>query len=198
MSSLDTLDGKGWERMRRLNFLDDEPWDEVSDDARVRWFGHPFEADKLGASLWEFPPGSPGGPLHMHYGVEEMFVVLSGTLTVRTPEGTEELVPGDVVYFPEGPEGLHDFSNPSAEPVRMLAVSTSGSPMSSLTRSGELHGWRRAIPSAPSQSPVTKESSRASICPAASEARRSADASDISKCWPTRGLSPRLRSSGHE
>jgi hypothetical protein len=24
--------------MRRLNFLDDEPWDEVSDGARVRWF----------------------------------------------------------------------------------------------------------------------------------------------------------------
>ncbi len=25
--------------------------------------------------------------MHMHYGVEEMFFVLSGTLTVRTPEG---------------------------------------------------------------------------------------------------------------
>jgi uncharacterized cupin superfamily protein len=110
--------------MRRLNFLDDEPWDEVSDAARVRWFGHPFEADKLGASLWEFPPGSPGSPLHMHYGVEEMFFVLSGTLTVRTPDGEHQLTPGDVVYFPEGPDGLHDFSNPSAEPVRMLAVST--------------------------------------------------------------------------
>ena len=33
-------------------------------------------------------------------------------------------IPGDVVYFPEGPDGLHDFSNRSAEPVRMLAVST--------------------------------------------------------------------------
>src|SRR5689334_20537872 len=32
------------ERMRRLNFLQDEPWDEVNDDVnRVRWFGHPFE-----------------------------------------------------------------------------------------------------------------------------------------------------------
>ena len=38
----------------------------------------------------------------MHYGVEEMFFVLSGTPTVRTPEGEEELSPGDVVYFPEG------------------------------------------------------------------------------------------------
>jgi uncharacterized cupin superfamily protein len=110
--------------LRRLNFLDDEPWDEVSDDARVRWFGHPFKADKLGASLWELPPGSPQSPLHMHYGVEEMFFVLSGTLTVRTPEGEHQLSPGDVVYFPEGPDGLHDFSNRSAEPVRMLAVST--------------------------------------------------------------------------
>jgi len=30
----------------RLNFLADEPWDEVDDDdrIRVRWFGHPFGA----------------------------------------------------------------------------------------------------------------------------------------------------------
>ena len=112
--------------MRRLNFMDDEPWDQVNGESRsrMRWFGHPFGADKLGASLHEFLPHAPGGPLHMHYGVEEMFFVLSGTLTVRTPEGEETLKPGDVVYFPEGPDGLHDFSNPSDEPARMLAVST--------------------------------------------------------------------------
>ena len=94
--------------MHRLNFLADEPWDEVGDDVRARWFGHPFGADVLGASLRELPPGSPGGPLHMHYGVEEMFFVLAGTPTVRTPEGEEQLSPGDVVYFPEGPAGLHE------------------------------------------------------------------------------------------
>lgn len=44
--------------MRRLNFLDDEPWDEVHDDGRRRgrWFGHPFETDMLGASLIELLP----------------------------------------------------------------------------------------------------------------------------------------------
>ena len=41
--------------MRRLNFLADEPWDEVEDDKRVRWFGHPFGADQLGASLSTCP-----------------------------------------------------------------------------------------------------------------------------------------------
>jgi len=59
----------------------------------------------------------------MHYGVEEMLFILSGTLTVRTPEGEEQLSPGDVVYFPEGPDGLHTFSNPTDEPVWLLGIS---------------------------------------------------------------------------
>jgi uncharacterized cupin superfamily protein len=110
--------------MRRLNFLKDEPWDEVDDQRRVRWFGHPFKTDMLGASLIELRPGAAGGPLHLHYGVEEMFFVLAGTPTVRTPAGEEQLAPGDVVYFPEGVDGLHDLSNPAAEPARIIGIST--------------------------------------------------------------------------
>jgi len=112
--------------MRRLNFLDDQPWDEVDEESRLRArsFGHPFEADKLGASLRELLPGAPDAPLHMHYGVEEMFFVLAGTPTVRTPEGEEQLAPGDVVYFPEGEAGLHHFYNSTDETARILAVST--------------------------------------------------------------------------
>jgi uncharacterized cupin superfamily protein len=60
----------------------------------------------------------------MHYGVEEMFFVLTGSPAVRTPEGVERLAPGDVVYFPEGPKGLHDFSNPADEPARIIGIST--------------------------------------------------------------------------
>jgi uncharacterized cupin superfamily protein len=110
--------------MQRLNFLDDEPWDEVQDRHRVRWFGHPLGTDMLGASLIELLPGGPEEPLHMHYGLEEMFFVLSGTPTVRLPEGEEQLSPGDVVYFPEGPDGLHTFSNPTNEPARLIGIST--------------------------------------------------------------------------
>ena len=92
--------------MRRLNFLEDDPWDEVEDDKRVRWFGHPFGADHLGASLIEYLPQAPGGPMHMHYGVEEMFFVLGGTLIVQR-QRERRLSPGSVVYFPEGRDGLH-------------------------------------------------------------------------------------------
>ena len=53
-----------------------------------------------------------------------MFFVLAGTPTVRTPGGEQELSPGDVIYFPEGPDGLHTFSNPTDEPVRMIGIST--------------------------------------------------------------------------
>jgi uncharacterized cupin superfamily protein len=112
--------------MRRLNFLDDDPWDEVNEDfgLRVRWFGHPFGADMLGASLIELLPGADGGAMHMHYGVEEMFFVLSGSPTVRTPDGVEQLAAGDVLYFPEGRAGLHAFSNPAEEPARVLGISS--------------------------------------------------------------------------
>ena len=143
--------------MRRLNFLEDEPWDEVEDDIRVRWFGHPFGTDQLGASLIEYLPQAPGGPMHMHYGVEEMFFVLSGTLTVRTPEGEEELSVGDVVYFPEGRDGLHTFSNSTDEPVRMLGVSTKRFPDVVAYPERGLPGLRHAILNARYPRAATKE-----------------------------------------
>ncbi len=46
--------------MRRLSFLEDEPWDEAEDATRTRWFGHPFGTDHLGASLIEYLPQAPG------------------------------------------------------------------------------------------------------------------------------------------
>ena len=48
------------------------------------------------------PPGEKLWPYHWELGCEEFLVVVSGTPTVRTPEGERELAPGDVVHFPEG------------------------------------------------------------------------------------------------
>ena len=60
----------------------------------------------------------------MHYGVEELFFVLSGRPVLRTPAGVETLAPGDFVFCPEGRAGLHTFGNPTEEPVQILAIST--------------------------------------------------------------------------
>lgn len=110
--------------MSKQNFLSEEPWDELHEDLQMR--SRVFDRrvdDMLSASLHELLPGSPGFRLHMHYGSEEMFFVASGTPTFRNGRTDERLAPGDVVHCPEGLDGLHTFTNPTTEPVRILAVS---------------------------------------------------------------------------
>jgi uncharacterized cupin superfamily protein len=116
--------------MSRLNVYADEPWDRTAEQMRIRtrFFGLPLGAQELGASLHELLPGSTGFHLHAHYGMEEMFFVLSGTPTLRTVDAEEELTPGDVIFCPRGLDGLHTFTNPTDAPARVLAVSTTPAP----------------------------------------------------------------------
>jgi uncharacterized cupin superfamily protein len=111
--------------MARQSFLGDEPWDAVREELqlRTRAFARGVD-DQLSASVIELLPGSPGDRLHMHYGIEEMFFVLSGTPILRNGHTEEQLAPGDVVHCPEGRAGLHTFTNPAGEPARILAVSS--------------------------------------------------------------------------
>ena len=60
-------------------------------------------SELLGASLYELAAGSKTFPYHVHYGEEEILLVLEGRPTVRTPEGERELKPGEAVLFPLGP-----------------------------------------------------------------------------------------------
>jgi mannose-6-phosphate isomerase-like protein (cupin superfamily) len=114
--------------MKRQNLFADSPWDgEDTDSRRCRTFWRPDEA-RMGASLYEFGPGYDGDKVHMHYGAEEMFFVLSGRVIVRNLEGEEELIPGDFLFCPEGRAGLHAFRNPHDEPARILAVSAGSYP----------------------------------------------------------------------
>src|SRR6185295_19962173 len=90
--------------------------------ARHRVFWRPDDA-RMGATLYELAPGAAGGRLHMHFGAEEMFFVLSGRPTFRNQHGEEVLAPGDFVFCPEGRAGLHTISNAGDEPARVLAMS---------------------------------------------------------------------------
>jgi uncharacterized cupin superfamily protein len=115
--------------MSRPNVYDDEP-DMTAEKMKIRsrFVGKAAGAKELGASVHELLPGSTGFHLHAHYGMEELFVVLSGRPTLRTGGGEEELGPGDVVSMPRGIEGLHTFTNPTDEPARVLAISTMPEP----------------------------------------------------------------------
>ena len=78
----------------------------------------------LGGTLYDLAPGHEGVPLHIHHGIEELVIVLSGRPTLRTLQGESELAPGDVVSFPRGRRGAHTLANQSEERVRYLMVST--------------------------------------------------------------------------
>jgi uncharacterized cupin superfamily protein len=104
-------------------------WDGDSDDEewRRRVFRRPDDA-RMGATLYELAPDTPASGLHMHFGAEEMFFVLSGRPQFRNREGEETLSPGDFVFCPEGRAGLHTFGNPTDAPVQLLAISAGGYP----------------------------------------------------------------------
>jgi uncharacterized cupin superfamily protein len=114
--------------MNRQNLFSDV-WDGKSKggETRHRIFWRPDDA-RMGATLYELAPETSEMTMHMHFGVEEMFFVLSGRPVFRNPQGEEELAPGDFVFCPEGRAGLHVFSNPTEERVQILAMSAGGYP----------------------------------------------------------------------
>lgn len=106
-----------------------EPDREQGGFLRRRSFvGRDAGATHLGASLLELPPGRTAFPYHLHHGNEELLVVIAGQPTLRTPEGSRELEPGEVVAFARGEGGAHQVSNFSDEAVRFLIVSEMRAP----------------------------------------------------------------------
>jgi len=80
----------------------------------------------LGAEKLEATVVEQFDAYHYTFGREEWLLVLEGTPTLRRPDGEETLEPGDVVCFPEGPDGAHEVRKGSA--VRALLISTTGVP----------------------------------------------------------------------
>ena len=111
-------------RMRRVNIanpnFDYDPEDPDPFKAGMARLGRDLGAKETGASVYELPAGQSVCPYHYEYGEEEWVLVLNGHPTVRTPEGSEQLDPFDVVFFPKGPDGAHQIRNDSDEPARVL------------------------------------------------------------------------------
>jgi uncharacterized cupin superfamily protein len=100
-----------------------DAWDVEREAVRMRHIGHGLGTELIGGTLMEVVPGYRG-PYHIHHGNEELMVVVSGRPTVRTPDGTRELEPGDIAFFARGRDGLHAIENASAEPARFLLLSS--------------------------------------------------------------------------
>lgn len=78
---------------------------------------------QLGIVHFAIPPG--GGPIpHIHYGEDEIFIVLEGRLSLYADGVRTHAAAGDVVCLPRGiPHGFHNLTN---QPAAMLCLLTPG------------------------------------------------------------------------
>jgi uncharacterized cupin superfamily protein len=116
--------------MRRVNL----PTADLNRDDEPAGYAHAYlklapliGGPTMNGGYYELPPGQANCPYH-YESDEEWLLVLEGRLTVRHPDGEDELGPGDLVCFPAGPPGAHKLTNNGDEDVRMLIVSTANLP----------------------------------------------------------------------
>jgi uncharacterized cupin superfamily protein len=70
--------------------------------SKEAWVDASIGAELIGASMSELEPGDRLWPYHTHHANEEWLLVVSGTPTLRTPEGEQELKEGNVACFLRG------------------------------------------------------------------------------------------------
>ena len=69
-------------------------------------------------------PGKFSYPYHFHRNAEELFVILEGEGTLRSPEGYQTISKGDIIFFEEGVSGTHQLYNHSDSDIVYLDLRT--------------------------------------------------------------------------
>ncbi|HTJ24595.1 MAG TPA: cupin domain-containing protein [Candidatus Limnocylindria bacterium] len=123
---LDAREGVAVERVNvdelRFRTFDGDP---APFTAAVAEVGRLLGAEKLGYAVGRLRRGEHYCPYHWHTAQEELFVVMGGTPTLRTPRGTFGLRPGDVVAFRAEAGGAHRLWNDSeADAVVLMVANT--------------------------------------------------------------------------
>jgi uncharacterized cupin superfamily protein len=117
--------------MRRVN-IHTVPFDRRQGQPGYSWeaatLGPHIGAEGMGATLYEIPPGEGSFPYHYEYGCEEWLLVVTGSPTLRDPDGEHRLDAGDIVCFADGPAGAHQLFNDGDQPSRVIVFSTKGGP----------------------------------------------------------------------
>ena len=106
-----------------LNDLPWTPWTtrdgisvEIRDPARKLGSSH------CGLRVYRLAPGSQATRLHRHLLQEEMFLILSGSGTLRHGDRRVPVKAGDFILYPAGDPAAHTFVNSGAEPMEYVAT----------------------------------------------------------------------------
>ncbi|MCD7899563.1 MAG: cupin domain-containing protein [Bacteroides sp.] len=90
-----------------------------SDVSRARKGVNPTS---LNFDLRQLNPDQYCAAYHFHRYAEELFMIISGSATLRTPAGLEVVHSGDIIFFESGETGAHQLHNHTTEPCIYLDV----------------------------------------------------------------------------
>jgi uncharacterized cupin superfamily protein len=82
------------------------------------------KAEYLDFDVRSLDPGLFSFPYHFHRAAEELFFIISGEATLRSPEGFHNVAPGDLIFFEEGPTSAHQLYNHGDSPCVYLDIRT--------------------------------------------------------------------------
>ncbi len=80
--------------------------------------------ENLNFDLRQLNPDTYSAPYHFHRYAEELFMILSGSATLRTPNGLEIVNNGDLIFFEKGETGAHQLYNHTTETCVYLDIRT--------------------------------------------------------------------------
>ena len=80
--------------------------------------------ENLNFDLRQLNPDEYSAPYHFHRYAEELFMILSGSATLRTPNGLEIVTSGDLIFFEKGETGAHQLYNHTTETCIYLDIRT--------------------------------------------------------------------------
>ena len=78
----------------------------------------------LNFDLRQLNPDQYSTLYHFHRYAEELFMIISGSATLRTPTGLEVVESGDLIFFEMGETGAHQLYNHTSEACVYLDIRT--------------------------------------------------------------------------
>ncbi len=76
----------------------------------------------LNFDMKRLDPGEYSAPYHFHRYAEELFMVVSGSATLRCNDGLHVVGSGDILFFEAGENGAHQLYNHTGEACTYLDI----------------------------------------------------------------------------
>ena len=93
----------------------------LSDISRLK---NGIKPEYLNFDLRQLNPEQYSAPYHFHRYAEELFMIISGSATLRTPTGLDIVNAGDLMFFGIGETGAHQLFNHTSEMCVYLDIRT--------------------------------------------------------------------------